>query len=453
MAAITSTIFGGVNGSISSINTIISWVDKLEIFIQQCMDAGETIRDIQTTAEARRIELHQWKAMWNIEVDTKYPFQRELWRDAQLRVIRGKIATIEDLCRKFHDRFEGFFRESNLSRLLQNAADKNASISSWQSQTAFRDDAKDNVKEASLLQIMGSVRNLKPQAIDWLSRLKTTLAELSEVANMTFTTKHREKVSDGLTSGQLEKLQRLTFLGMTVGQRQASEALFKLCLHAKERVSQENGAPNSDEAHTRLKIHLTGIKNGVDLESIPFQRGIKLLYHLVLEWETPPEELCIEGPLLDLDQAKITESFIQLYKAVLRNEEITILIELEPNVYFPSRRPHDNEIINRRNAESTASTTKSLAEIIHALDMTDPKQNMELFPRIQRLLLAFKVAECGLFLAGTSWLSNLRSKFIQRYSIDTSTYCFTLDAGKAIEEQSWNKFAMDMLRIGAFLSS
>lgn len=448
-SAIASTVFGTLNGSLGSINTIIGWVEKLESFLQQCSEAGETIRDIQEMAEARRAELQQWR----IDVTTKYPYQRELWGDEHVGVIRSKITTIEDLCSKFNDKFEGLFKAKNLSQVLQNAAERNASISTSQSQEAFRDGAKDNAKDTSTWQIMVFVKRLKPQAIDWLSRLKTMLAELSEIANKAYFVKHREKVSDGLTAEQLERLKRSTFLQMAVELRQASEKLFRLCLQAKEWVIQENGVLNPDKARTMLKMDLTGIKSGVDLEDIPSQKGIRLLYHLVLEWEALPEELCIEGPLLDLNQVRNPGSFIEAYKAILRNEEATIIVEMEPKVYFPSRGPHDNEAIEQRNADNTLPLPKSLAEIIHTLDVPDPENNMESFTRTQRLALAFKIVECGLFLAGTSWLSNLRSRFVRCSSIDTTTYCFTLDATKFSQKGPSRGLAIDMFRIGVcFLS-
>jgi hypothetical protein len=91
--------------------------------------------------------------------------------------------------------------------------------------------------------------------------------------------------------------------------RPVSEELFRSCLQAKELVIQENATPDADEAHTRFMMDVTGIRSGIDLENIPSQKEIKLLFYLVLEWDKSVHEICIEGPLPDLDQARNLGSF------------------------------------------------------------------------------------------------------------------------------------------------
>jgi hypothetical protein len=450
--AIASTLFGAVSGSISSIKTIIEWVDKVESLMRQCGEAGETIRDIQELVKARKEELQQWRRLWNIDVTTKYAYQTELWGDEQIEVIRGKISAIEDLCSKFNDKFEVFFIDTQMSRLLHAAAERNSSISMSRSLAAFREDAKLKVDEASAWQIIDFVRNIKPQATDWLTELKVMLAELSETAIKAFFTRHREMVSCGLTNKQLEMVERSTLLQMALEMRQASEDLFHLCLVAKECVGQENPIRGSAQTYTWLKIDLTGVSRGVDLGNIPSQRGIQLIYHLVLEWEESPEEICIEGPLLDLDQARNIGSFIEAYRAVQRKDKATILIE--PNLYFPSRGPRDDETLKLKILDEDAPLPKSLDEFIHALDELDLEDNVEQFPRTRRLWVAFKIVECGLFLAGTSWLSKLRSKTIRCTPMDRVKYHFTLNANDTAQTVSWQSFdqlALSMFRIGVLL--
>jgi hypothetical protein len=450
--AIATTVIAAVNSSIGSIDTIINWVNLLENFSQQYAEAGETIRDIKVTAFERRAQLRRWRDMWNIEESAKYPYQEELWGDTQLRVIRGKICTIEDLCSKFNEELQQVFKGGNNSQLLQTIAQRNIPISTSQRLSAFRNDARDSVRDASASQIISFVINLKPRAIDWQSRLKEMLAELEAFAAAAFFVKHREKVSDGLTPEQLEKIKRSTFLGMAVELRRASEKLFRSCLEAKQFISQENGEPNSDGAHTRLNIDMTGIQSGIDLENVPSQSGIQVLFHLVLDWERLSNELCIEGPLLDPEQVRNIGSFVEAYKAIRRNEEATILVE--PNLLFASRTPNYNEAIEQRNLDDSISHPRSLTELLHALDEPGVEPNAVEFPRTQRLSLASKIVECGLFLAGTSWLSSLRSRSVRRSLKDSTSYCFTLDANNTIQNASgWilGQLAEDMVRIGVIL--
>ncbi len=422
---IASAVFTAVNGSISSLNIILDWASNLESFSNQYVQAGETIRNIREIALIGNEQLEQWREYWGIRVTTKYAYQRELWGDTQLGLITNKISTIKDLCSRLVGELQQFSTGRNTTQLLAMTAQRNSSISLSRSVAAIRQDAEDNVKDASGLQILLFVKNVMPQAKIWQSELKDTLAELWDIADKAFLAKHGENVSDRLTPEQMEKMERLTCVQMAVDLRSPSEELYRLCLEAKNSISQEDTALRTEKASTRLKIDLTGIERGVELENIPSQQGIQLLFHLVLEWKESPEELCIEGPIHDLEHARNIGSFTEAYNALLRKEEATILIQ--PNLYFPSREPHDNETIKRGSSNDTIPLPESLAELLHALDEADLVGAPEKLPRIQRVSLAFKVAECGLFLAGTSWLSNLRSSFIRRSSVDSINYCFTLD--------------------------
>jgi hypothetical protein len=62
--------------------------------------------------------------------------------------------------------------------------------------------------------------------------------------------------------------------------------------------------------------------------------------------------------------------------------------------------------------------TKSihLSGLLEAIRTKTSVQAAEQFPYAERLNLAFKVAECGLLLIGTSWLSSIDSRNVQRLS-------------------------------------
>jgi hypothetical protein len=199
--------------------------------------------------------------------------------------------------------------------------------------------------------------------------LSTNLAELSNVSNKAFFAKHREKVSDGLTTDQADMVKRLTFLQVVIGLRHAAEELFELCLQAEESIRQEDSPLSAAKHSTRLKLDLTGISGTVNLDDIPSKRGIQLIYHLLLQWEVPSKEICLEGPLLDIDQVIIVCSFFDAYKAIQGNSMATILVEND--TYFLCRGPTDQETLRLEQLDETISPPKSLAELIHALDMSD----------------------------------------------------------------------------------
>ena len=75
----------------------------------------------------------------------------------------------------------------------------------------------------------------------------------------------------------------------------------------------------------------------------------------------------------------------------------------------------------------------------------------EQFPRQERIDLAYKVVECGLYLLGTSWLRNLKSKKIQRMSKRGCPRRFVLEASTEEELEVWG-MEPDNFKVGILLT-
>lgn len=466
-SSIVSTVFSATTGSVSAINTIIAWAERLENFIQQCGEAGESIRDILNDVEAQRIELEQWKTIWQIKPNTTNRFQRELWGDSQTKVIRTKIVTIEHLCTKFHDKLESYHSGSELNNLIQTISMRDGYISNSRLLAAIRADAE--AKAASASKTAKFVRSIKPQAREWLVELRKAVSELWEISKRAYYARHKDSVSDGgLSKEQLDNIKKSTLMRMAVELRNISEELFHLCLEANDRIAQERHASQgsldgatvfgASQSSTKFKIDLTGLKEGIELHDVPFQKDIHLLYHLVPEWQAPLQELCIEGPLLGLESGRDEGGIFAAYKASQRNQEATILVgDSSTNKWFRSRLPRDTEYLYPPTMNlhgAGVSPSKSLQELLYDLDEPACVNSPDEFPYSQRVYVAFKIVECGLFISGTSWLSRLSTRTLQRFSTDRDGYYNYILEAPILHRKSFKNFeqlALHIFTIGIVL--
>jgi hypothetical protein len=67
---------------------------------------------------------------------------------------------------------------------------------------------------------------------------------------------------------------------------------------------------------------------------------------------------------------------------------------------------------------ATQDQLKPLASLLYELHTSRVGEPAEKFPRSKRIRLAFKIAECGLFLCDSSWLADLKSENIKRSGKD-----------------------------------
>jgi hypothetical protein len=90
---------------------------------------------------------------------------------------------------------------------------------------------------------------------------------------------------------------------------------------------------------------------------------------------------------------------------------------------------------------------------LHTVRANEPADK---FPRSERLRFAFKIAECGLFLCGTSWLADLKSSNVRRSAKDLEqSRHFLLDtkASQAdFNDDHFRQFAEHAFAIGVLLT-
>ncbi len=178
---------------------------------------------------------------------------------------------------------------------------------------------------------------------------------------------------------------------MALDLRNASEQLYRSCLDAERQspagvahaqAPADAGAARRLNKSTQLKIDLTGIRHDFVSDDVPSQRTIQLIYHLLLHWDALPDELCIEGPILDLHELRGFMSVLEVHEASRISQESAIIIDDDhsQSKIFRSRLPRDSERLFTTNANARASI--SLADYLDSLDNLDLDLDacMRIFP-------------------------------------------------------------------------
>lgn len=444
--ALTSAVFTATTGSIGAINTVGTWVVKLVSFIEACDDVKDRMQVLQSEVELCGIDLDLWRKKWKLSGATTTRWQKELWGDKTI-LIGLKVTRIQARCCSFKEKFEDFF-QPQLSKYLEHVISSGHSIPSIGALAAYRSAVKRNV---SALKIIEFVRRLETLGTKWVQDMQEWRADLFEIADTAFFEKRGEKVSGPLTEAQLEKVRASTLMKMAVELRNASEGLYQSLKEASARQAFNRS--------TKLKMDLTGARDGFQLQSVESQTAIQLIYHLFLQWDRLPRELCIEGPI-DVNRLQGAADVLSAYEASLIPRESTILIDDQPeSKIFRSRLPREEERLftpNGNAVENAPWAPGSVAQFLVSLDDLDIISCMRLFSLSERISLAFKVVESAVLLAGTSWLSNMSSDSLRRSQPgggggDYYNYTIDLDAPAQVTRKSFRRLAEHIFSVGVVL--
>lgn len=187
-----------------------------------------------------------------------------------------------------------------------------------------------------------------------------------------------------------------------------------------------------------------------DMEMASSKEAVALQYQLLVSWPTKLIEISIEGPLIPEKCPSISEGFFgACIKALSDEPEIFQVPDMPEPVWFRSQVPHKTQRI------TSEPQLKPLASLLHQLDIPNLEEPLETFPRSERIRLAFKLAECGLFLLGTPWLSCLKVDLIQRsvYNLDRRRrFLLATEVSKTeISDSEFKQFAQQAFAIGVLL--
>ena len=144
-----------------------------------------------------------------------------------------------------------------------------------------------------------------------------------------------------------------------------------------------------------------------------------LHYHLLISspLSSSWQEILVEGPLQNNIAMGITVQDLEAAWATLQTQQ-----SCELQAALEDRH---TQVINTVNFHLTLPPDPiqqgsyrevGLSGLLSEIQARTSADSHEKFPVRERLELAYKVAECGLLLLGTSWLANISSKRVQRVS-------------------------------------
>lgn len=160
-----------------------------------------------------------------------------------------------------------------------------------------------------------------------------------------------------------------------------------------------------------------------------------LSYHLFVLWQSndQEQEVLFKGPIAPRSdsansrnpwaQHRTTASpppgtaksieFEEAYSTVLQKNSECFTVanntsSSNSSIWFQSRYPISNSV------SSGKTTSTCLHSLLESIQNKPFSEAFEDFPNAERIDLAYQVAECGLMLLGTSWLSDIRSTQIWR---------------------------------------
>ena len=146
---------------------------------------------------------------------------------------------------------------------------------------------------------------------------------------------------------------------------------------------------------------------------------LQLLYHLIIPWPDKNQqcEILIEGPASSSPNtlpnlATVLEEIERLRAdAVARSQshlefQETLRTDLSLRTRFRLTSPSEKDLFNPHRIIN-------LAELLQHIQSQTSVEAHEQFSQPERINLAFKVAECGLILLGTSWLTDVKSTNIK----------------------------------------
>jgi hypothetical protein len=439
--ALTSGVFSPFTGSISAINTISTWVANLVRFLDACGEAKLRIQDLQDEVEFRRQDLDSWKRKWKVDQLVTVQWESELWGDKVLQ-INWKMTRIRTRCISFQEEFDTFFQQPLVSNCLEQAIANGQSISAWSADEAYLKAFKQDVPVQKIINFAG---RMDERGKTWVKDMKAQYIELVETANAAFLEKRGGTVLGSLTETQLHAVGISTLVQLALELRNASEELY---LQSWSAAMARQAANKS----TKLKIDLTGTMDWWSMSSIHSQTEINLIYHLFLQWDDgEPREICIEGPK-NVNNIPNASTVLRAYEAILVSEEASILVQDE-QVYkvFKSRLPHEEEKLFAPGGQRPITLAQFLQNL-HGLDITNC---LRIFPTTERIILAFKIVESALLLAGTAWLSNVRSDYLCRSLslLRGDKYNYTVDLNReATGWRSIRQLSDHMFRVGLVLA-
>lgn len=370
--------FTAVNSTTAALNTIKGWVSDLIHLSRELADAHGLLLDISYHVCVTEIVFEQWRDQWGLTERTHDNYQRQLW---------GKYcSSVQSHIKDTQDMFES---------IKSTLAPYNESFSRL-SQGEF-------------------VTNTCPKIERDLKRAQERIGKLHKVCLEAFALKRKIPAPERVSEEERNQARESVYVQLAAEARRPSVGLYESC-HVG------SGQARPEFEYVKLEIDLSRAQQGYTLERGTELPAFILYYHFVIFWNTNLVDLFIEGPhsqdpLVQPIENEDPTRFISAVMDAVSNggpnqTPLRFQIQYSPTgTWFISRTSSQEEKIWPTGAPREP---RRIADILYDLSQTPGVYDLDEFPLSNRIDLAFKVAECGLMLAGTTWLSRLSTQVIER---------------------------------------
>ncbi|MCJ1401480.1 hypothetical protein MMC11_004694 [Xylographa trunciseda] len=435
-------IVGAVSATLGMLNLAITLFQSLYKTIQEFRDAGKKLASLSDDFEIFQTRLEIWADYWNVQDETPDLLYIVWWTENGWRSIAKQLAAIDRTAEDFAKVLAKLIEPLELRKLDNDAQRMIMKINRNGSEEREVPGQSKKVigpglraQRAEQTRILGS---LAKEATTWDDKVRFVLTKSDKLAE------YRDDLNErfnGLSKDAMDffamshpsaelaasrdSRRRLAAASMLLQRalqtKAASEALYRSCLLPSERGETSDLIPNLGFKRNQLRLEIDLLL--AETENRVISEGLldssTLHYHLLLSSSPSAgwREFLVEGPMKPSSGGNDQSSFwtTHSFEAACSALEIQQSCDFQAapedgtgtTLHFRISRPTD-PIQDKQQKESQlwgflAEIQNKLSAELHAR-----------FPQTERLDLAYRVAEYGLLLLGTSWLSNISSKKIQR---------------------------------------
>lgn len=458
-------IWGAVTGSLVALNIIKGWVTELRQFLKEAKEAQLTLQQIRNECEASEADLEVWAKMWGIDKNVSEKYQTKLWGKSGSRVISQHVTMVLRLHDEIKKTLKEFLEQSGMLKSHQSQKQSTAGESSTQGARfgVILRRVSQNEHKMTIRKTLKFVSSKCPDLLQKLGTARTQITDMKARAKQAYliTNQPKHALSDDIvTTKALEEVRNSILFQLAYESRLASKGLYQSC-HAASKTTY----PESIE-DIMLEMDLYR-RDVADSPNVTTLQAMVLQYQLLIAWPRKTLEVLVEGPF---DPEKAPDQYengvVDFYRACI--EASSSEKQLFPIVGAPSATwfracvpPINQRIISSTNPfiqnHQQLQQLKPLAKLLYKLDTNISGEPADKFPRSERIRLAFKILECGLFLSGTSWFSGLKSNSIQvqRSRVvlgEPRRFILQTQASKReYEDNDFRQFAEQAFTIGVLL--
>jgi hypothetical protein len=450
-------IWGAITGSIGAINIVKGWVQELLGLLKEARDAENTLQTFSVQYQICKADLENWRHMYGLDENVTTRYQIELWGKQNMEAIIGCLQLIYSTSEDIKGIFTTFLGNAKL--LVQETQNGGAST---MSRTQLAVNAKLKIKEGSTKKTLEFVMSKSPDLLKKIDLIRSQTADMKTIAESALSRKHQKEFSGHfLSAAKLEEVKQTILFQLAYETRLGSKGLYHSCYAASRKTSTDK-APIKD-----IKLEMDLLRRGVvDSTTATTHESIALQYQLLVAWPEKLLEIMVEGPLSpEIQPSQYSSNDGDFYQACIKalgtkESGAFQVASIAGATWFRSYVPPEGRRItcfkNGQNPFRNDNELRPLSTLLYELNTSIANEPADKFPRSERIKLAFKIVECGLFLSGTSWFTDLKSKLIQRSrrGIDYNRH-FLLETSASktdFDDSHFRDFAAHVFAIGILLT-